>query len=128
MNSKNVCMMQIGCWFLLGHKTVVVLTNRLIGFYHPLFHALCNRFDSNLFLLLVLFQMCSRNLAISVALFLALVPLINSLPQHSIAKRSTFFEIECKGVFNKSIFYRLDRICEDCYSLFREPELHSLCK
>ncbi|XP_055308465.1 ion transport peptide isoform X2 [Sitodiplosis mosellana] len=72
--------------------------------------------------------MCSRNLAISVALILALVPLINSLPQHSLAKRSTFFEIECKGVFNKSIFYRLDRICEDCYSLFREPELHTLCK
>lgn len=32
------------------------------------------------------------------------------------------------GVFNKSIFFRLDRICEDCYSLFREVELHSLCK
>lgn len=72
--------------------------------------------------------MCSRNLAISVALFLALVPLISSLPQHSLAKRSAFFDIECKGVFNKSIFYRLDRICEDCYSLFREPELHTLCK
>ncbi|XP_031627415.1 ion transport peptide isoform X1 [Contarinia nasturtii] len=72
--------------------------------------------------------MCSRNLAISMGLILALVPLINSLPQHTLAKRSTFFEIECKGVFNKSIFYRLDRICEDCYSLFREPELHTLCK
>lgn len=72
--------------------------------------------------------MCSRNLTISVALILVLIPLINSLPHHSLAKRSTFFEIECKGVFNKSIFYRLDRICEDCYSLFREPEIHQLCK
>lgn len=38
----------------------------------------------------------------------------------------SFFSI--LGVFNKSIFFRLDRICEDCYSLFREVELHSLCK
>ncbi|XP_037046617.1 ion transport peptide [Bradysia coprophila] len=72
--------------------------------------------------------MCSRNLAISVALILVLLPLFNSLPHHSLAKRSTFFEIECKGVFNKSIFYRLDRICEDCYQLFREPEIHQGCK
>ncbi|XP_018327509.1 CHH-like protein isoform X2 [Agrilus planipennis] len=46
---------------------------------------------------------------------------------HHLAKRS-FFDIECKGVYDKSIFARLDRICEDCYNLFREPELHSLCR
>lgn len=64
------------------------------------------------------------------ALLLILVPLIISLPHphHDVQKRSSFFDIDCKGVFNKSIFFRLDRICEDCYSLFREVELHSLCK
>ncbi|CAO1407903.1 unnamed protein product [Diamesa serratosioi] len=62
------------------------------------------------------------------ALLLLIVPLIISLPHHDVHKRSSFFDIECKGVFNKSIFFRLDRICEDCYSLFREPSLHSLCK
>lgn len=87
------------------------------------------------------------------ALLLILVPLIISLPHphHDVHKRSSFFDIDCKGeifivkldsavfltdisnfcilgVFNKSIFFRLDRICEDCYSLFREVELHSLCK
>lgn len=36
--------------------------------------------------------------------------------------------IRVLGAFNKSIFFRLDRICEDCYSLFREVELHTLCK
>lgn len=46
---------------------------------------------------------------------------------HSLNKRS-FFEIQCKGVYDKSIFARLDRICEDCYNLFREPQLHSLCR
>ncbi|KAG8227356.1 hypothetical protein J437_LFUL003345 [Ladona fulva] len=45
---------------------------------------------------------------------------------HPISKRS-FFDIQCKGVYDKSIFARLDRICEDCYNLFREPTLHSLC-
>ncbi|XP_055701449.1 ion transport peptide isoform X2 [Phlebotomus papatasi] len=73
--------------------------------------------------------MCSKNLFFSLALILVLVPMIVSFPRHhTLAKRSTFFDIECKGVFNKSIFFRLDRICEDCYSLFREPQLHSLCK
>ncbi|KXJ74616.1 hypothetical protein RP20_CCG013273 [Aedes albopictus] len=73
--------------------------------------------------------MCSRNLALSLALIIALVPLAAvALPHHSVAKRSSFFDIECKGQFNKAIFYRLDRICEDCYSLFREPQILSFCK
>lgn len=46
---------------------------------------------------------------------------------HHLTKRS-FFDIQCKGVYDKSIFARLDRICEDCYNLFREPQLHSLCR
>ncbi|XP_021698754.1 ion transport peptide isoform X2 [Aedes aegypti] len=74
-------------------------------------------------------KMCSRNLALSLALIIALVPLAAvALPHHSVAKRSSFFDIECKGQFNKAIFYRLDRICEDCYSLFREPQILSFCK
>lgn len=78
---------------------------------------------------LCLFKMCSRNLALSLALIIALVPLAAvALPHHSVAKRSSFFDIECKGQFNKAIFYRLDRICEDCYSLFREPQILSFCK
>nr|UES72911.1 ion transport-like protein [Carausius morosus] len=46
---------------------------------------------------------------------------------HPLSKRS-FFDIQCKGVYDKSIFARVDRICEDCYNLFREPTLHSLCR
>ncbi|XP_035791781.1 ion transport peptide-like [Anopheles albimanus] len=74
-------------------------------------------------------RMCSRTLVISLALIIALVPLSTvALPHHTIAKRSSFFDIECKGQFNKQIFYRLDRICEDCYSLFQEPQILSFCK
>ncbi|XP_044263517.1 ion transport peptide isoform X2 [Tribolium madens] len=48
------------------------------------------------------------------------------LPHH-FTKRS-FFDIQCKGVYDKSIFAKLDSICEDCYMLFREPQLHNLCR
>ncbi|KAG7199547.1 hypothetical protein KM043_014158 [Ampulex compressa] len=46
---------------------------------------------------------------------------------HPLGKRS-FMELQCKGIYDKSIFARLDRICEDCYNLFREPQLHHLCR
>ncbi|CAA9999057.1 unnamed protein product [Nesidiocoris tenuis] len=39
----------------------------------------------------------------------------------------SFFDLQCRGIYDKSIFARLDRICEDCYNVFREPSLHSLC-
>lgn len=51
----------------------------------------------------------------------------SSVRQHHIAKRS-FWDLDCKGVYDKSIFAKLDRICEDCYNLFREPSIHSLCR
>ncbi|BES90366.1 Ion transport peptide [Nesidiocoris tenuis] len=40
----------------------------------------------------------------------------------------SFFDLQCRGIYDKSIFARLDRICEDCYNVFREPSLHSLCR
>ncbi|XP_074042221.1 ion transport peptide isoform X1 [Leptinotarsa decemlineata] len=49
------------------------------------------------------------------------------LSRHHLAKRS-FFDLQCRGVYDKSIFARLDRICVDCYNLFREPSVHSLCR
>ncbi|XP_026688868.1 ion transport peptide-like, partial [Diaphorina citri] len=50
----------------------------------------------------------------------------NQIAGHPLSKRS-FFDIQCKGVYDKSIFARLDRICEDCYDLFRAPQIHTLC-
>ncbi|CAH1115512.1 unnamed protein product [Psylliodes chrysocephalus] len=46
---------------------------------------------------------------------------------HSVTKRS-FNDLQCKGVYDKSIFARLDQICEDCYNLFREPPVYSMCR
>ncbi|KAJ9587004.1 hypothetical protein L9F63_019401 [Diploptera punctata] len=58
---------------------------------------------------------------------LVAVPASGRVLGHSVSKRS-FFELQCKGVFDKTIFARLDRVCEDCYNLFREPHLHTLCR
>ncbi|CAG9795505.1 unnamed protein product [Diatraea saccharalis] len=46
---------------------------------------------------------------------------------HHVARRS-FFTLQCKGVYDAAIFARLDRICDDCYNLFREPQLYTLCR
>ncbi|XP_068145324.1 CHH-like protein isoform X2 [Drosophila tropicalis] len=74
-------------------------------------------------------KMCSRKIKISVMLFLVLIPIFTALPHnHNLSKRSNFFDLECKGIFNKTMFFRLDRICEDCYQLFRETSIHRLCK
>ncbi|XP_050526004.1 ion transport peptide-like isoform X2 [Daktulosphaira vitifoliae] len=47
--------------------------------------------------------------------------------EHSLSKRS-FFDIQCKGVYDKAIFARLDRVCEDCYNLFQVDKLRFLCR
>ncbi|XP_047996720.1 CHH-like protein isoform X2 [Leguminivora glycinivorella] len=46
---------------------------------------------------------------------------------HHVARRS-FFNLQCKGVYDAAIFARLDRICDDCYNLFREAQLYTLCR
>lgn len=73
--------------------------------------------------------MCSRNSLLVLGLILVLMPMIAVALPRNITKRSTsFFDLDCKGTYNKSYFFRLDRICEDCYSLFREPQLLTMCK
>ncbi|XP_038211049.1 ion transport peptide-like isoform X2 [Zerene cesonia] len=60
-------------------------------------------------------------------LTLALAAAVPASTPHHVARRS-FFNLQCKGVFDAAIFARLDRICDDCYTLFREPQLYSLCR
>ncbi|XP_035224127.1 ion transport peptide-like [Stegodyphus dumicola] len=46
---------------------------------------------------------------------------------HVLQKRS-FVQLGCMGMFDRSKFARLDAVCEECYELYREPDLHSLCR
>lgn len=67
-------------------------------------------------------------IALALVLQLAIAsPAQRPIVPHHLNKRS-FYDIQCKGVYDKSIFARVDRICEDCYNLYREPQLHSLCR
>lgn len=45
----------------------------------------------------------------------------------SVFKRS-FAGLGCLGVYDKAKFARLDRICEECYQLYREPDIHTACR
>ncbi|RWR99760.1 ion transport peptide-like isoform X1 [Dinothrombium tinctorium] len=33
----------------------------------------------------------------------------------------------CRGIDNQSYSARLDRVCYDCYNLFREPKIYLMC-
>jgi len=41
----------------------------------------------------------------------------------------SFTEVSnCKGMYDMRIYARLNSICNDCYNLFRDPEIHTLCR
>uniref|UniRef100_A0A6P7G5C3 CHH-like protein n=1 Tax=Diabrotica virgifera virgifera TaxID=50390 RepID=A0A6P7G5C3_DIAVI len=69
---------------------------------------------------------------LAIGLFLQIVSgnLVNRSPNllnhHRVTKRS-FYELQCKGVYSPSIYARLDKICEECLSLFKEPSIYTLC-
>lgn len=41
---------------------------------------------------------------------------------------ASFRDLKCKGEYNSVNFSKLDRLCEDCYNLFRTNRLYTLCK
>ena len=42
-------------------------------------------------------------------------------------KRS-YADLQCRGIYDPSIFARLERVCEDCYNLYKDDEVHGLCR
>ncbi|KAL1470407.1 hypothetical protein MTO96_040457 [Rhipicephalus appendiculatus] len=42
-------------------------------------------------------------------------------------KRS-FHELGCRGNFEQSYLARLERVCEECYQLYQNPEAYNLCR
>jgi len=42
-------------------------------------------------------------------------------------KRS-FASLGCMGDYDKAKFARLDRVCDECYQMFREPDVHTMCR
>nr|ABE02191.1 prepro-crustacean hyperglycemic hormone [Pagurus bernhardus] len=49
------------------------------------------------------------------------------LPEHSMDKRQAF-DRSCKGVYDRGLFKKLERVCDDCYNLYRKPYVEVGCK
>lgn len=43
-------------------------------------------------------------------------------------KRNGGVPDECRGKYDTSIYTQLDNICEDCYNLYKEPDVHQFCR
>ncbi|RXG54164.1 Crustacean hyperglycemic hormone [Armadillidium vulgare] len=43
------------------------------------------------------------------------------------AKRR-IFDTSCKGFYDRGLFAQLDRVCEDCYNLYRKPHVAAECR
>ena len=44
-----------------------------------------------------------------------------------VAKRN-YVDLECRGMYDQRILTQLERICEDCYNLYKDPEVHQFCR
>ena len=67
--------------------------------------------------------------------FLSLVLMVNLLVCDMVSaariktlqKRNSFVSIGCLGLFDNAKFNRLDKICEECYSVTRTPNVEREC-
>lgn len=55
--------------------------------------------------------------------------MVNAARLKPLQKRNSFASVGCLGLFNTLNFNRLDKICEECYSVTRTPgiESESIC-
>uniref|UniRef100_A0A834RHL7 Ion transport peptide n=2 Tax=Sarcoptes scabiei TaxID=52283 RepID=A0A834RHL7_SARSC len=58
-------------------------------------------------------------------LFMAIVAR-NSIETRTLA--GSFSTIGCLGTHDKAIFAELDRICSDCFMIYRDDDLHASCR
>ncbi len=54
-------------------------------------------------------------------------PASTSSEQLRVLKRD-FLELQCNGIYQPSSLARLERVCEDCYNVYREPEIYGFCR
>ncbi|XP_037788550.1 crustacean hyperglycemic hormone-like [Penaeus monodon] len=45
----------------------------------------------------------------------------------TVNKRSISFD-SCTGAYNRELLTRLDRVCEDCYNLYRDTDVAAECR
>ncbi len=48
---------------------------------------------------------------------------------HEVVKRKySHSSLGCRGVFHKAMFAELESVCDDCYEIYKIPEVHQLCR
>nr|BEG56312.1 crustacean hyperglycaemic hormone isoform 2 [Panulirus japonicus] len=52
---------------------------------------------------------------------------LDAAAEHSVNKRAVFDQ-SCKGVYDRSLFGKLDRVCDDCYNLYRKHYVSTGCR
>ncbi|XP_054161098.1 ion transport peptide-like [Oppia nitens] len=61
-------------------------------------------------------------------LLLTIISISSSVAECRDLHKRTFAGLGCLGIYDKAKFARLDRVCEECYQLYREPDLHTSCR
>jgi hypothetical protein len=47
--------------------------------------------------------------------------------QHLLAKKS-FQDMKCKGMYEKTMFAKLENVCEGCHRLYQDLDIPTLCR
>ncbi|XP_015785390.1 CHH-like protein isoform X1 [Tetranychus urticae] len=78
------------------------------------------------------------SISILILLIVSFIPLITMAwvpngspslgPMRMDKKSDGFLEVGCYGDYDKAMFARLDRLCEECYELYRVPDLFTQCR
>ncbi len=42
--------------------------------------------------------------------------------------KRNFLELECRGSYHSGRLVLLERVCEDCYNLFKQAEVYGHCR
>ncbi|XP_042861889.1 crustacean hyperglycemic hormone 6-like [Penaeus japonicus] len=53
--------------------------------------------------------------------------LLSFTTEHKLNKRS-IFDHSCTGVFDRELIGRLNRVCDDCYNVFRDVDVAAGCR
>ena len=57
-----------------------------------------------------------------------LIPSSDFRPGVSHMYKRSYADLQCRGIYDASIFARLERVCEDCYNIHTDDEILGICR
>lgn len=46
----------------------------------------------------------------------------------ALKRKRNYEDLQCRGMYDQGIMSQLERICEDCYNLYKDAEVHGYCR